>query len=384
MRIFVVSDLPDFVTGGAEMQAARLIEAWLDAGHQVRCFGRRMGRGPVQIGRHSVAVSRIRTTSALGRWGRAASYFLSLAWLLLRNRRWLDVVYTRFLGEAAATAAVLKAMGLLHQPLVATPANTRGDGDTNLLRSLPLGHLWVGLLDRNCDAINLIADGMVEELREAGFSGGTFTRIPNGIPIRALARGPAPASPKFVAVGRLSRQKGYDVLLKALSLVRDRLGAGQIAIVGDGPERSPLLQQADELQLAGKITWRGELSQPEISKLLEHSQIFLLPSRYEGMSNAGLEAMERGLPMILTSCGGLDRHIDPDLGWVVPAEDAKALSDAILCALEVHASALAEMGLRAREYAVETFDMNVVASQYLGLFQSLIDRRSTVEAPVDV
>lgn len=384
MRILVVSDLPEFVTGGAEMQAARLIEAWLDAGHEVRCVGRRMGKGPVRVGSHQLAVRRIWTTSMLGRWGRAASYFLSLAWVLLRHRRWADVVYTRFLGEAAATAALLKALGLLYQPLIATPANTRGDGDTNLLRSLPFGHHWVSLLDRNCDAINLIADGMIEELREAGFSGASFARIPNGIPIRPLVPGPAPSSPKFVAVGRLSRQKGYDVLLKALARVRDRLDDGQIQIVGDGPERSALMQQTAELQLTDKVIWRGELSQPAIAELLEHSQVFLLPSRYEGMSNAGLEAMERGLPLILTNCGGLDRHIGPGMGWVVPREDVKALSDAIASALGRDANTLAEMGLHARKHAVKTFDMAVVAGRYMDLFRALIQRNASAEEPVDV
>jgi glycosyltransferase involved in cell wall biosynthesis len=371
MRILVVSDLPQFVTGGAEMQAARLIEAWLDAGHEVRCLGRRMGRGPVQLGRHALPVHRIHVSSLLGRWGRAVSYFLSLAWLLLHHRRWADVVYTRFLGEAAATAALLKAVGALRAPLVATPANTRGNGDTNLLRSLPFGRRLIRLLDRHCNAINLIADDMVDELRTAGFSGANFSRIPNGIPLGVMPMRAAAAMPNFVAVGRFTPQKGYDVLLQAMSLVRDRLAPGQVWVIGDGPERERLVALSNELQVADRIVWHGELPQSRVAQLLGQAHLFLLPSRYEGLSNAGLEAMERGLPLLLTQCGGLDRHIDASMGWVVPPEDVAALADALRKALATGPQGLLEMGGHARHYAERTFDMAVIAGRYLALFERL-------------
>lgn len=384
MQILVVSDLPHFVTGGAEMQAARLVEAWLDAGHQVVCLGRRMGTGPVSLGRHTVAVRRIHTTSLLGRWGRAASYFMSLAWLLLRYRRWADVVYTRFLGEAAATAALLKAAGLLRTPLIATPANTRGDGDTNLLRTLPCARWLIRLLDHKCDAINLIASEMSEELREAGFSGSNFSHIPNGIQVRELPAGVPRSMPRLLAVGRLSRQKGYDVLLHALARVREHIGEGQVAIVGDGPERGRLLTLTAELNLSDKVVWLGELSQQQIAGQLEQSNVFLLPSRYEGMSNAGLEAMERGLPLILTRCGGLDRYIGPEMGWVVPSEDERALSDALAEAVTMEVGALSGMGQRARQCIVQNFDMNIVAHRYIRLFETLVSGRGLDGAAVHV
>jgi glycosyltransferase involved in cell wall biosynthesis len=371
MRILVISDLPQFVTGGAEMQAARLIEAWLDAGQEVQCLGRRMGRGPVQLGRHALPVHRIRVTSLLGRWGRAASYFLSLAWLLFRHRRWADVVYTRFLGEAAATAAVLKAAGLLRAPLVATPANTRGSGDTTLLRSLPFGQRLIQLLDRHCDAINLIADDMVDELRTAGFSGANFSRIPNGIPLGPMPVRAATATPHFVAAGRLTPQKGYDVLLQAMSLIRDQLAPGQVWLIGDGPERERLVALAHDLQVADRIVWHGELPQYRVAQLLGQAHLFLLPSRYEGLSNAGLEAMERGLPLLLTRCGGLDRHIDSGMGWVVPPEDVGALAEGLGKALAIGPAGLLEMGVRARDYAERNFDMRVVSARYLSLFDNI-------------
>lgn len=375
MRILVVSDLPQFVTGGAEMQAARLIEAWLDAGHEVTCLGRRMGRGPIALGRHQVAVHRIHTASLFGRWSRAATYSLSLAWLLLRHRQWTDVVYTRFLGEAAITAALLKQVQLIHAPLIATPASTKSGGDVSFLRSIPFSAWLIRLLDRQCDAINLIAYDMAGELTEAGFSGNNFRRIPNGIPVRKLQERPATSTASFLAVGRLVPVKGYDILLHALALIRNILVPGQIRIVGDGPEREHLIALSQKLQLVNQIRWLGELPQDQVMYELERAQVFLLPSRYEGLSNAGLEAMERGLPLVLTRCGGLDLYVDERTGWVVPPGDAEALADALSQALAATPSTLTHMGARARAAIERNFDMTIVANRYITLFECLSNRK---------
>lgn len=372
MRILVISDLPQFVTGGAEKQAASLIEAWLDRGHDVICFGRRMGSGPVHVGRHDVPVRRIRTVQRLGRLFRGVSYLLSLTVLLLRYRRRFDVVYTRFLGEAALTTSLLKQLHLLDTVLVSTPANTGGTGsDTQFLASLPCKRWLVRLLDRRCDAINLIAPAMADELRGIGFSGENFAYIPNGVSIHA---DPPPESLRryrFLAVGRVARQKGYDTLIDAMQSIRDQLRPGLVRIAGDGPERASLQARAKMLGVDHAIEWLGELSHDAVLRELEQTQVLLLPSRYEGMSNAGLEAMERGLAMLMTRCGGLDAYIQPDMGWVVEPQDAKALAAAMGLALAATSSTLAAMGKRNRAYAREHFGLPTVATRYLALFESL-------------
>jgi len=372
MRILVISDLPQFVTGGAEMQVSRLIEAWLDAGHEVVCFGRRMGTGPVHIGRHTVPVRRIRTTPLFGRSGRAASYSLSLAWLLLRHRHWADIVYTRFLGEAAATTALLKKFRLLRTPLIATPANTHGKGDADFLRSMPFSRQIIRLLDSECDAINLIANDMADELLATGFSGRAFSHIPNGVPVREVRRRPGPAGiPRFVAVGRLAPQKGYDVLLRAIALIGERLQPGQVRIAGGGPEQKRLQGLANDLQISDRVEWLGELTQEHVAEQLAFADVFLLPSMYEGFSNAGLEAMERGLPLILTQCGGLDLYVDANSGWVVPPGDPVALAQSISQALITPADRLSAMGASARDCVERNFDILIIADRYIALFDRL-------------
>lgn len=375
MRILVLSDLPEFVTGGAEKQAANLIEAWLDAGHDVACFGRRMGAEAVWIGRHYIPVRRIHTIQWLGRWMRAASYFVSLSILLLRHRRRFDVIYTRFLGEAAATAAVLKRLGLLRAILVSTPANTGGRGDANFLLTVPFQNLLVRLLDRQCGAINLIAPAMADELRNVGFSGRNFTFIPNGVAVRTAPLSGDQRNNRFIAVGRVAKQKGYDVLLEALSHIDKHPTPCVVRIAGDGPERDVLFSLATQLQVSDAIVWLGELDHPSVLNELDHALVFLLPSRYEGLSNAGLEAMERGLAVIATRCGGLDRYIQADMGWIVEPGDAPALARALGAAISAAPDTLAEMGARCRTLVLQQFDIRIVATRYLELFRQLAERR---------
>lgn len=372
MKILVVSDLPAFVTGGAETQAARLIEAWLDAGHEVICLGRRMGASSAVLGSHSIPVRRIRSTSALGRWGRGVSYFVSLALLLLRYRRWADIVYTRFLGEAAVTASVLKAVKLLRVPLVATPASSSEGGDIQFIMSAPFSKPVIRLLDRQCNAINLIAPSMDAELRNAGFRGLNFTRIPNGVLVGDLTRGEAASPLRMISVGRLTRQKGIDVLLRSLTRVKLPQGA-LLWIIGDGPDLPSLRMLSDELGLSAIVKWLGQLRPDDVSCRLQDSHVFILPSRYEGLSNAGLEAMERGLPLIITECGGLDSYVSADMGWVVPVEDEAALARAIDDAMAVGHEALSSMGHAARSCVRRHFDIRTVSQQYLDLFETLQD-----------
>ncbi len=372
MRILVISDLPHFVVGGAEFQAARLIEAWLDRGHEVICLGRRMRGDAVEIGRHRLRVGRIHVVQGLGRPGRALSYFLSLALLLLRHRRWPDVIYTRFLHEAAATAALLKQAGLLRCALVPTPANSGVNGDDKVIKALPFRHQLVRVLDAQCDAINLIAPAMADDLRQLGFSGRGFSFIPNGIDLPDRVPRKAQARLRLLFVGRLAPQKGLDILLSALARMAPALREKfELYLVGDGPERERLTDLAARHGLADSIHFTGEVQQDRVQDLLLQSDIFVLPSRYEGMSNAALEAMAAGLPVLLTRCGGLDTYLNESSGWVVPPVDEMALAEALARAVATPREQLSRMGQGARRIVEGNFAMAGIADRYLALFESL-------------
>ena len=375
MRILVISDLPQFVTGGAEMQASRLIEAWADQGHEVICLGRRMSATQVRLGRHLIPTKRIWTLQWLGRPGRAVSYVASLIWHLLALRKWPDVIYSRFLGDAAATVAIAKAFGLLDVPLVPTPANAGPSGDISYLKSIPGSRILISLLDEQCDSINLIAPAMQADLRAAGFTKAPLTTIPNGVPLLKWDKLPQTGPLRALCVGRLAEQKGYDVLIEALGMLPAEAHSSiRVEIVGGGPLESMLRSSARKLP-EGLLTFAGELPPAQVKKKMDDADIFLLPSRYEGMSNAGLEAWERGLPLLLTRCGGLDAYVTERTGWVVEPGNPKALAAALVQALATERSNLEAMGRACRSMVEGRFSMTAIAGRYAQLFEGLVHAR---------
>ena len=177
--------------------------------------------------------------------------------------------------------------------------------------------------------------------------------------------------PRFVTVGRLAPQKGYEILLHALALISESLQPKQIRIIGNGPERERLEALSNDLRVANLVEWLGELTQVQVAEQLALANVFLLPSMYEGFSNAGLEAMERGLPLILTRCGGLDVHVDTNTGWVVPPGNPVALAGAISHAISLSTEQLSAMGAHARALVEHNFDIKVTARRYIALFESI-------------
>ncbi len=150
--------------------------------------------------------------------------------------------------------------------------------------------------------------------------------------VRALPEPPAFASRErqhMLAVGRLDRQKGFDLLLRAFARCGlDRAGV-RLTILGEGPERPRLRALATELGLADRVEMPGVVPDPE--RWMAQATVFVLPSRYEGFPNALLEAMAMGCPVIAADCDSGPREIvrHGENGWLVPAEDVEALARAM-------------------------------------------------------
>jgi glycosyltransferase involved in cell wall biosynthesis len=139
--------------------------------------------------------------------------------------------------------------------------------------------------------------------------------------------------PHLVAVGRLVRVKGYDVLLDALARVRQTIPA-QLTILGDGPLELDLKNQARRLGLADAVRFVGFQENPY--SYFRHADLFVLSSRYEGLPLVVLEALSLGTPVVATDCPGGIREIIAEFGeeWLVPPSNAGALAEGIVSALQ--------------------------------------------------
>jgi glycogen synthase len=195
--------------------------------------------------------------------------------------------------------------------------------------------------------------------------------IPNGVDITRYAEVQRQwAPPKLLLVGRLVYQKGVDLLFKALADLSDQNWT--LSLVGDGPELDNLQSQASTLGIAERVGYERWLTGDALLQQYRAANLFVFPSRHEGMPNAVLEAMASGLPVIATRIAGNEELVIPgETGLLVPSEDTAALKNA-LAELIADAARREQMGKAARRHVEQHYTWSQIARKYLTLMQEQI------------
>ena len=253
-----------------------------------------------------------------------------------------------------------------------------GDMDT-LRRTQYLASLTLRLLRTSHVRFLAISTRIRQHLIESGFAEDRIVLLPNGV---------APATYQNAAVGkeyrpssvpsdslivvcaaRLTYQKGQDVLLQAWRTVQEQVPAARLILAGDGPQGPQLEHLAANLGISGSVTFAGLVS--DMRRLLVDAHVFVLPSRYEGMSNALLEAMAAGLPCVATRVSGSeDAIVDGQSGLLVPPENPEALASALVAVLTNQELAHA-LGREAHARVVQAFAQERVLDELSHLYSSL-------------
>jgi glycosyltransferase involved in cell wall biosynthesis len=187
--------------------------------------------------------------------------------------------------------------------------------------------------------------------------------IPNGVDLAGYAVNDRNwSSPRLLTVGRIVHQKGLDLAMRALGGLKDLDWKWRIA--GDGPQRGALQRLAEQLGIAERVEFLGWQSGEQLLACYRQANIFLFPSRHEGMPNAILEAMASGLPVIASCIAGNEELvIDGQTGLLVGSEDVDALRVALKTLL-TDPDLRRQMGIASRRRAEENYSWETTARQF--------------------
>ncbi|MEV4457624.1 glycosyltransferase [Microbispora sp. NPDC049633] len=175
--------------------------------------------------------------------------------------------------------------------------------------------------------------------------------------------------PVVVCVARLSANKGHRFLVEAAALLARRGRPCTFLLAGDGPERERLERQVD---VAG-VDVRFLGFRRDTAGLLARADVVVLPSTAEGLSNAVMEAMAAGRPVVATSVGGMPELLERR-GVLVPPSSPRALADGIARLLDDPALA-ATLGAAARAWARQNLDLEAVTDEHIDLYHRLLQAR---------
>ena len=252
--------------------------------------------------------------------------------------------------------------------------------DMGILRQPKHARLY-RLLRRMPDAVFAVAETVKRHVLEVdGVPAGRVQVIYNGLEL-----GPdPPAKPPFAAgvahivtVGNLRPVKGQDVLLEAAAGLLHDFPGSQLTFVGavlDEAYALRLRARVAELGLAQRVHFVGNVT--EVRTFLQGTDLFVLPSRSEGFSNAILEAMAEGLPVIATTVGGnAEAVVDGQTGLLVPPDDVDALS-AALKRLVTDPATAAGMGKAGRDRAAEEFSRDAIYRRIIRSYGDLLAKRA--------
>jgi glycosyltransferase involved in cell wall biosynthesis len=300
-----------------------LAPAFAAASIEVRCAGRRRRR----LG--------LRALARIARW--------SADFDLVHTHLWAGDLWGRTGAQLAG------------RPVVTTEHNARADSPLR-------GALWRGMAPLS-DAIVCVSEAARLALVADGLDPSRLTVIANGIDLSRFTPLPptTPTRRRVLAMGRLTEQKGFDVLLRA---VIDSPGL-ELTIVGEGELRGPL--QALVEQTGGRARLAGWV--PDVRPLLAAADVVAVPSRWEGFGLVAAEAMACGRPVVASRVDGLVEVVG-EAGILVPPEDPAALGAALRQVCE-------EPGLwealRGRGLArAARLDVRLTARAYDNLYEGLV------------
>ncbi len=282
---------------------------------------------------------------------------------LLTDER-IDILHTHgFKGDVYGRLAGR----MTRRPIVATCHNWLSGG-------WRLGiYNWLdGRALRGFDRVVAVSAVVARRLHALGVRSDRVRQIANGIDVSEFDEVP-PARPSPTVIGMVARldwQKGFEELLLAARSLREDFPSLQFLVVGDGPDAPAIAARALALGVAEQIVFAGQRS--DIVRVYSEMDVFVLPSRNEGLPMTVLEAMASRRPVVATAVGGVPSVIDNGVtGLLVAPADARGLELALRRILH-DADLRARLATSGRERVEREYSATGVAQRYQQVYEELL------------
>lgn len=381
MRIAILSPvyLPD--VGGAELGAHELAKTLIKKGHEVVVITpRKKLSWPQYEVLDGVKVIRFFCASPIQRgvgWYQWAATYASLGRILRQFRPdVLNMHYIQHTGYAGdywarrlGIPTVVTLVGYdVYDPSVQLPEHwvnkmrrTLSKQERLVAASSFVKDTLIERFEVDADKIQIIPYG-VDTTRFKPGTDGSEIRARYGIGHDEIVA---------IAVQRLDVRKGLAFLLDAIARLKTESGpAVRFLICGRGPEKERLQEYAKRLDIEDRVIFAGYVADEELPQYYQAADLFVLHSLHEGLGIVVLEAMASGLPPIITDAGGtVDMVVDQEDGLVVPAKAPVPLA-AALRRLAEEPDLRRRLAARARASVVERFRWDLIADQYVGVFNA--------------
>lgn len=224
---------------------------------------------------------------------------------------------------------------------------------------------------RNADAVHCVSRAIMEEACRYALD-----------PLKAVIIRPA-VDPEYfsptqdripndrftiLTTGSLIWRKSYEDALFSVRRLVDKGINCELQIIGDGPEKARILYTIQDLELNDRVKLLGRLSPSSVKQHLQQADVFLLSSLSEGISNAVLEAMSCGIPVVTTDCGGMREAVTDGVeGFVVPVRDPTKMGERLQHLL-LDPLLRSSMGKASRERVIREFDQKDQVREFVNLF----------------
>ena len=365
--------------GGAEILAQRLAIALKQRGLIVTVLTGRYGGRPsfeimdgVPVRRHFIGAY-IPVLHEI-------CYLTSFAWQLIIRRVQYDVVHV-FQTHVSAFVASVIAKGL-GKKIVTTSHGAGAGGDMAVWEALPGGRRLLKIVCANVHAATCVSHKVLDELRTAGFAPERTWYIPNGVPIpessyrqqERLALRKRLGLPRnaFVGlfVGRLSQEKAPGLLLHAWEDILKRYPESHLVFLGEGRQQADLKLYAKRACIESNVVFAGRVK--NVDDYLKACDVFILPSKTEGMSIALLEAMAVGVPVVASRVSGTVDIVEHGKnGLLFRSGDKHGLIRCLAVLLESKALR-ADLGKRGRKTVEQRFGLNGMVERYVEVYNSIL------------